>query len=169
MSARRRWIAGLAGLSLVTGVLLVPSSETTDAAWTDAEYTATATFTAAVLAPPQSFVIHGCAGLLGAGVTIDWSWPASAPYTGFTPALNAQWAYNAAGDNWQAVATTVAPSGAYRTAFNTGIIGGLLTFLLGGAMTIKARTKAGTHWVSGPSVKVVYETGLFGTQCSLVP
>lgn len=103
-----------------------------------------------------------CTGLLGLGlangVTLEWSFPAGAAYSGFAPATNAQWAFNAAGDNWQAVTTTTVSPGVYRTTFNTGIISDLLSLLLGGSMVFQVRTKlnATSTWVSTQTSRVTF-------------
>lgn len=151
---RRRMLAGILGLSLlVTGGTIAAVPET-EARFTDTVYLASGTFTSGRLAPPQITAIVNCSGLLGLGlangVTLDWSFPAGATYTGFTPAANVQWAFNAAGDNWQPVPTTTVSPGVYRTTFNTGIVSDLLSLLLGGGMVFQVRTKLSstTNWVS---------------------
>ncbi|MGX1694028.1 hypothetical protein ACWIBQ_01400 [Microbacterium keratanolyticum] len=169
---RRRVGAAAAGLSILLAGALLPGVQPTTASFVDDEYASTAISTI-TLAPPQSISIINCTGLLGtgigAGVTIEWQFPAGAPYAGFTPAANVQWAFNSAGDNWQAVATQAQGNGRYRTTFNTGIISGLLSLLLGGEMTFQSRTVLG-NWNSGSSAKVKYTAPVLGSpSCQIVP
>lgn len=156
-------LAGVLGVAiLVTGGGLSNASST-EARFTDTEYTAAGTLTSARLAPPQITAVVNCSGLLGLGVangvTLEWRFPTGTS-AAFTPAANVQWAFNAAGNNWQAVTTTSPSTGVYRTTFNTGVISDLLSLLLGGSMTFQARTKVGTNWVSAQTSRVTFTNGL---------
>lgn len=159
---KRRMLAGILGVSILVGAAAAPTVTTTEARFLDTEEVASSTFTALKLAPPQITAVVNCSGLLGLGlangVTLDWTMPAGAAYTGFTPANNVQWAFNSAGNNWQAVTTTGPSTGVYRTTFNTGIISDLLSLLLGGTMTFQVRTKVGTNWVSTGVSKVTFQS-----------
>lgn len=161
----RRRGAAAGGLAILLAVALLPGAQPTTAAFVDDER-AVSTISTMTLAPPQSLSIIHCTGLLGtgvgAGVSIEWQFPAGAPYTSFTPAANVQWAFNSTGDNWQAVATQAQGNGRYRTTFNTGVISGLLALLLGGEMTFQSRTVLG-NWVSGSSTKVKYTAPALGS------
>lgn len=171
--AARRIVAIILGVAVALGGAFPIPTQTTAAAFTDSER-ANGVLTAAVLVRPQNLVVSNCSNLLGsgssAGVTIQWGWPTTNPYTGFTPASNAQWAFNAAGDNWQAVATQSAGAGRYRTTFNTGVIPGLLTMMVGGKVTFRVRTKVGTNWVSSTSAAVEYTAPVVGSPtCVVLP
>lgn len=170
-SARRRVLAGILGASLlVTGGSLT-NVPVTEARFTDTEYIASDTFTSLRLAPPQITAVVNCSGLIGLGlangVTLEWRFPTGTAYAGFTPATNAQWAFNAAGDNWRPVATTSPSAGVYRTTFNTGVISDLLTLLFGGSMVFQVRTKVGDKWVSAQSSKVTMTNALTAPSCSV--
>ncbi|MFJ2369547.1 hypothetical protein [Microbacterium sp. NPDC087665] len=163
-------LAGILGVSILAGVAAAPAVQTTEARFLDTEEVASSTFTALKLAPPQITAVVNCSGLLGLGlangVTLDWTMPVGAAYTGFTPANNVQWAFNSAGTNWQAVTTTSPSAGVYRTTFNTGVINDLLSLLLGGTMTFQVRTKVGTNWVSTGASKVTLTNALINPTCS---
>lgn len=73
--ALRRLLAGLAGFALLGGVVLAPSAQDTEAAWTDAEVGA-AQFTAATMAAPtvtSCTVQTAVLGLQFRSVTISWT------------------------------------------------------------------------------------------------
>lgn len=155
-------LAGIVGLSVLLAGGTVSNVPLTEARFTGTENVASGTFASFRLVPPQITAVVNCTGLLGLGlangVTLEWSFPAGAAYSGFAPATNAQWAFNAAGDNWQAVTTTTVSPGVYRTTFNTGIISDLLSLLLGGSMVFQVRTKlnATSTWVSTQTSRVTF-------------
>lgn len=157
--SRRRRAFVLVAACACAAVLALPGSGVTDASFTDAEYTASGTVKATTLAPPQITAVVNCSGLLGIGlangVTLKWKWATGTP-SAFTPTNNVQWAYNSAGNNWRAVATTDNGDGTFQTTFNTGVISDLLSLLLGGTMTFQTRTVAGSNWTSGGVSKVVF-------------
>lgn len=156
----RRALAAVIGLAVAVAVAVVPEPEPTEAAWTDTEHVAAGSLSAATLGPPQIGEIVNCSGLLGLGiangVTLNWSWPTQLQNLGFTPAANAQWAFNSAGSNWQSVSTTALGDGVYQTTFNTGVISDILQLLLGGQMTFRVRTKVGDNWISATISSVTF-------------
>lgn len=160
----RSILAGFVGLAVLAMGFFMPDIGTTDAAWVDREH-ASADFTAARLKPPQIQTVVNCSGLLGLGilngVTMEWTWPNDPLYEGFAPAANARWAFNAAGDNWQAVATQDLGDGVYRTTFNTGVISDLIGLLVGGQITFRVRT-IHSEWVSATSSSVTFDQGFLG-------
>ena len=158
----RRALVGVLAAALLFAAALVPSPQTTDAAFTDDEYAQTG-FAAMELRPPQIQSIVTCASfVLGNSVTLDWRWPDEDGYESFSPNPNAQWAFNSSGNNWQTVATTSQGGGIYRTTFNTNVISNLLDFLLGQSTTFRVRTRVGDNWVSSTSSTVGYNGGFLG-------
>ena len=154
----RRFLAGIAGLALLGGAALVPSAQSTDAAWTDAEVGA-ATFTATTLEAP---VIATCdvrtllnLGLVFTGVTIAWT----SPYD----ASNVQLEIN----ETVVPAANITQSGSgpytYRASLSASLLQSLLGGLLGSDNAVEVvAVLPGTEWQSVPDTRTLSVGGVLG-------
>ncbi|WP_407360085.1 hypothetical protein [Microbacterium sp. LBN7] len=152
---RRRMLAGVAGLSVLSGLAILPSAEMTAAQFIDSEY-ASSTVTALKLLPPVVEPLPGgltCPNPLstllgGTALTIKWRWPTTVGDYPATSALNVFLTGAADGTGGSTVAPGTAAGGVYTTSVSKGVLDGLLGglgFLLGGGSYV---VYFGTSWVT---------------------
>ncbi|GAT73872.1 hypothetical protein [Microbacterium hydrocarbonoxydans] len=151
MTGWRKVIAGLAGALVLLGAAVVPPTQTTEAAFTDAEH-ATATFAATTLetpvitsCTPQTLNVIGV-GLVFQSVTLVWTAPypvagvkltaTSGANTGTVPASN--------------ISTSGPVNGTYThtAVLSQALLTSLVTNLLGSTTTLAVTSVAGTSWTS---------------------
>lgn len=167
---RKRILSGVLGATVLTTVLLLPSTQITEAAFVDAEH-GSSQVAAATLAPPVIVDTPLCQRppLVGGGnlFTIRWRWPSTAtPYTSFTSAANVRWKVGATDG---VVVSSSGPDGQgrYSTTFSTGLLGGLVGGLLGANIPIEMRTVT-QNWTSTGASKLVYNAPVAaGVSCTI--
>jgi len=152
VSVRRRILATIIGASLLTGIGVVPSIQSTEAAWVRSEHTTSAAFTAYDVPEPISSQSIGCtaSGLLNLSPTVTIRWRVPAGVTGYTSAnaeygqiLNQGLLEPILSNLLQNVTTTGTPD-----AYVTTIGGTLLANLLGGRKTLGIRFTGPGGWKS---------------------
>ncbi|MBH0007833.1 hypothetical protein [Salinibacterium sp. SWN1162] len=158
-------VAGIASLVLVTQT----RAGVTQAAWVDSEY-ATATVSAAVIAPPEITSCSLAPGFLGLSptVTLKWKFPAGGGYS--TPS-NVAYAVAEGGLLGtvtsvllgSALTTTGPSAGVYTTKFESGILGGLL----GGSYGIFVQTVDGSWTSQRAGATASMGLGGSGAQCTI--
>lgn len=148
---RRRILAGLVGATLLLGVGLAPTAQTTDAAFTDPEYSRT-TITAFRVPAPTIIACAVTNNVLGVfqSVRLDWTSPYPAAGTRLTLTQGATTAVVPASN----ITTTGPAAGLYThsAVLTQALLTSLISNLLGSTTTMTATNLlAGTTWVSAGS------------------
>lgn len=145
----RRMLAGVAGLSVLAGLAILPSAEMTDAQFTDSEYAASTTFTAQSLVAP---VITGCTvannGLgIFQSVTLTW--------TALYPLASVRLTATSGTTTGTVASANITASGAvggvysYSATLNQALLTSLVSNLLGSTTTLTVISLIpSTSWVS---------------------
>nr|WP_314841217.1 hypothetical protein [uncultured Microbacterium sp.] len=157
---RRRVIAGAAGIALLMGVGAVPPAQQTDAYFTDTEYIAASTFTAATLQPSvvtactiQNLSVIGL-GLVFQSVTLTWTSPhppsmvkltlSNATQTGVVPAAS--------------ISSSGPVNGiySYSTTLSQALLESLVGNLLGSTTTLTVTNVVpNSSWTSTPVTRTL--------------
>lgn len=155
----RRMLAGVVGLSVLVGVAGKPPVQPVEALFTDSEYSS-ATIRAELKPPTLISVVCVRPPLAGGPVvTIQWRWPTTVPYSGFT-ATNARWKVGTIDP--YTMPTTGPVSGVYTSTITTSGLGSLLGSLLGANLVIDARATTTTSWTSLQASSITYNAPLLG-------
>lgn len=165
-SWKRRLLAGIAGLAVLTAVAVIPTAQLTEAQFTDTEYTGPATFTSTALVTPS---ITGCTiqnlsvigvGLVFQSVTLTW--------TSTYPSTNMHLTATSGTTTGTVPAGNISASGpvsgvySYSATLNQALLTSLVSNLLGSTTTLTLTSVLpGTSWVS-PATTRKLTIGLLG-------
>ncbi|MFJ4174885.1 hypothetical protein [Microbacterium sp. NPDC089696] len=164
----RRLLAGILGLTLFAGVGLLGSARSTEARFTDVEFTSSGTFTAFTVPVPT---ITGCTATVnGLGifqsVTLVWTSPYPANGVRLTLVQGTTTAVVPASN-----ITTTGPTGGLYThtaVLSQGLLVSLLANLLGSTTTMTVNNLlVGTSWISaGASRQLAVGALGIGASCT---
>ncbi|MGN7861544.1 hypothetical protein ACTJI8_13280 [Microbacterium sp. 22303] len=156
-SWRRRVLAALV-VGACAAALLWPRPTLTDASYSDGEYVASGTVTAATLSDPTNLTCTPTKALnILTGVTVTWqsAYPLS-PTTAPISTLTANPSNYSA-----AISSSGAGPYTHTMVLNQGLLGGILNNVLGSTVTFTVTNQVGTNWHSASLVKTL-TTGALG-------